>query len=363
MMLTAAHDLLKPLNAESSDEFCNPMSAGAFLLADTIGGVIGIAVAPLIPIGTRYKIIFVTVLSVISFLITAFKYSSETIALVGVLMAAFAAGFGEATIISVSLNHKESAVSAYASGLGAAALLSSGAYLVMTFIFSTQVTLLLLMIVPFVIFLAFWFLIRTPKGVACEVSKAEPASISIESESAAKMSVMEKFRKLMIIAPATIIPIFTTSVLRCFINQGLLELVHSHDVSLKPDAQYRIFTTVANMGMFVTQSSVSCLQVQRLWLLPIIETFLMILILFQVLASLPNFYLLLVLSLANGMIGGAAIVNTYCRIRKETEPHLRPVHMEVAIFANELAAATAGFIAIPSHSAICSIITSLRNRK
>lgn len=361
MMLTAAHDLLKPLDV-GSNNLCNPLSAGTFLLADTIGGVIGIAVAPVCPMGRKGKISFITLLSTASFVITAFSYS-ETIALFGVLAAAFAAGFGEATIMAVSLEHEMGVICAYTSGLGAAALISSGAYLVTAYFVSTRTSLLLMTAVPFVMYFTFWFVIQNPVNSLEKKSIPNGSQTTVQVEKELANSNFEKVKMLLTVTPATLVPLFLTSVLRCFINHGLLELVHSRDVTFDSDVQYRWLNTVANMGMFFSQSSVSCLRINKLWILPCIQTLLMALILLQILMSSTHFYLIVLLSFLEGMVGGAAIVNTYYDIRMKTRVDLQPVQMEAAILANEMGAATAGFIAIPSHSAICSMISTFRSRK
>lgn len=360
-MMAASHDLLKPRDKER-EQFCNPLSTGTFLLADTIGGMTGIAVAPFSPMTINANIAIITSLSIASFIITAYSFS-ETTALIGVLAAAFSAGAGEATILNFSLSHEKYVTSAYTSGLGAASILSSGIYLCSMMFLSTRTALLLMVIVPLVMYAAFAFLIQSP------TVEKEIREVSISNhESAIKIdgvqqegSILRQGKDLLRSAPQILLPIFLTTFLRSFIVQGLLELVHSRDITSNADLQLRYFNTLANCGIFISQSSISWFSIEKLWLLPCVQVLILIIVLFQILIPSPSFYIVAFLSLAAGLVGGSAVVNTYFRIRQDIPHQMQPLHMEAAIFANELASAVAGLVSIPSHSFICGIIPALKH--
>jgi battenin len=294
--------------------------------------------------------------------ITASSYS-ETTALTGVVVAAFSAGAGEATILNFSLGHEKYVISAYTSGLGAAAILSSGVYLCSMIFFTTQTALLIMVIVPFIMYITFAMVIQNPKA-----AKSDERATGGDQESACSQdkahimqkSFLENGIDLLQSAPLMLLPIFLTTFLRSLIVQGLLELVHPRDTAGNSDATFRYFNTLANLGIFMSQSSVSLYSIQRLWILPCFQILILILVLVQILLPSPSFYIVACLSLAAGLVGGAAVVNTYYRIRQDIPPERQALHMEAAIFANELASAVAGLVSIPSHSFICGIISSIR---
>lgn len=353
MMLTAAHDLLTP--HDSPAEFCNPMSAGTFLVADTIGGVAGISMAPLVPVRTDFKMAMVTIVSLCSFVVAAFSHS-ELASLTSVVMAAFAAGFGETTILSLSLKYHQRVLSAYTSGLGASAILSSGAYLIATSFLSIKQSLLVMLVVPIIMCIAFWLIIGKPEEIATNETASCQKGIAVDAEPITP--IRGKAFRLLLLTPHTILPIFMTSVLRSFMNQGLFELIYDPAVGISAEVQYRVYNAICNLGMFISQSSVQCVQIKKLWFLPLIEAAVMALVLLQILSQTPSLYLTVLLSLMGGLVGGAVIVNTYYRVRKETPSDLQSAHMGIAICANELGAAVAGFSAVPSHAAICSFIST-----
>ena len=355
-ILAAAHDLLKLSQSRDEKQFCNPLSTGTLLICDTAGGLVGILCAPLIPISSHIKIVFVTLLTMAGFMVVAYSYS-DIVTLTSVFFIAFGAGFGEAVIMNESLDHRKSVISAYTSGSGAAAILSSTAYLSATFFFTTRTSLQLMLVVPLIMSAAYFCVIQKASG-----QSDDPQPGTSVTQEAKSLPVREKALVLMHSLPATLVPLLLTSTFRSFMSQGLFELMDAKESGLSNDIQYRLHVTLCNSGMFLAQSTAQWLPVRILWLLPVIEIIITIAIVVQILATESIFVFSLFLSFTAGLNGGAVVTLVYCKIRNECLSQIQSFVMQAAILFNELGSAIAGSIAIPTHTYICSLISSSNPR-
>lgn len=68
---------------------------------------------------------------------------------------------------------------------------------------------------------------------------------------------------------------------------------------------------------------------------------------------LPSFWIVVVVVLYEGLLGGAAYVNTFYRISKDVAPRHREFSLRIASLADSAGIALAGGVALPVHDALC----------
>lgn len=356
IVLTAAHDILKPnqpsVNSTAASEVCNPLSTGTFLIADTVAALIGISVAPFVFKNIWFRMILTASLSFSSYVIIALTVS-DVMSFVGVFIGAFAAGFGEATIMMFAAKYDKNIVAGYSAGFGAAGIFSSGAYLMLTLFLSTRVTLLIMIFVPIMMCLDLWLIITPPDTSADRESENQSITESLPY--------MEKLQQIPSILPNVILPIFVSTFFMCFINQGLFELVYVDSVSLSRDVQYRLYVTLCQVGIFVGQSSAQIFQVTELWILSVVEGGLVLLVLGEIMFPMHQIASMVVFAIAEGLVGGMSFVNTFYILSEQSEQRVTSFNMEVGMIANEVGAVAAGFLSIPTHNYLCQVIPRVRN--
>lgn len=368
VMLTAAHDLLK-VDVSGTDiknqsisleveviSSCNPLSTGSFLIADTFGALVGISIAPFVATSVWIRVLMTAGLSLTSYLVTAFSLS-YIMSFAGVFVGAFSAGFGEATIMTYAASYDKDIVSGYSAGMGASGIFSSAAYLTLTFFLSTQVTLLTMVFVPFLLCFAFAFIITSPEEASAS-GKRTYGAVADDSSEDLNFSYSEKFKQLPPLIWTILVPVFVSTFFMCFINQGLFELVYIDTMPLDRDVQYRLFVTLCQVGLLIGQSSVQLIPIRELWILTLVEGVLCLLVLGEILHPTHLTAPIVVIAVMEGMIGGAAFVNTFYYISQESRGEsVTSFNMEMGMIANEVGAVVAGIVAIPTHTFLCSVLS------
>ncbi|MEQ2245754.1 G1/S-specific cyclin cln3 [Ilyodon furcidens] len=141
-----------------------------------------------------------------------------------------------------------------------------------------------------------------------------------------------------------------------FINQGLMELLFFHNFFLSHAAQYRWYQTLYQIGVLVSRSSLYCIKFRRVWIFSLLQVVNAVFLLFAVrFQFLPSAWIVLVIILYEGLLGGAAYVNTFYFISKETESRYREFAMATASVGDSLGIALAGLVAFPVHKYFCSL--------
>uniref|UniRef100_A0A8C7QF95 Battenin n=1 Tax=Oncorhynchus mykiss TaxID=8022 RepID=A0A8C7QF95_ONCMY len=131
-----------------------------------------------------------------------------------------------------------------------------------------------------------------------------------------------------------------------FINQGLLELLYFPNFYLSHAEQYQ---TLYQVGVLVSRSSLCCVKFRRIWALSLLQCVNAVLLLLSVYYQfLPSAWLVFVIVLYEGLLGGAAYVNTFYFISKEVNRQ-REFAMVAASVGDSLGIAISGLIAFPVH--------------
>ncbi|XP_072454724.1 battenin isoform X2 [Notamacropus eugenii] len=334
VMLSAAHDILRnqrtpennshvdpeptptPRNSTSRYD-CNPVSTAAVLLADILPTFIIKILAPLglhlLPYSPR--IILCGACAAGSFLLVAFSQAVMT-SLSGVVLASISSGLGEITFLALTAFYP-----------------------------------------------SYFLLLKSPDSLASqrdgalETSAQQPLLAGESSKPHPNSNLSLSFSDRWNVFKGLlkyIVPLALVYFAEYFINQGLFELLFFRNTSLTHAQQYRWYQMLYQVGVFVSRSSLHCCRFRFIWLLAVLQFlnlgFLMVEVWF---GFLPSIYLIFVIILYEGFLGGAAYVNTFYHVSVETQDEHREFAMATACIADTLGIALSGALALPLHDFLC----------
>ncbi|XP_073253532.1 battenin-like [Porites lutea] len=375
VMLSAAHDILAVNSTDqaaatnsSKSELtqssnvsdgleCNPLSTGTVLLADILPTLIIKITAPFYMQKIKYSIrIAICVLfAFASFFVVAFSHVLW-FSLLGVVFASISSGFGEITLLSYSAYFDKDVVSTWSSGTGAAGVFGALAYAGFTSAgVSPRNTVLIMNVIPFTLGISYWFILEQPRSVREEEPLLSNAgndkpgdhpsnSLSLKT----KLDITKSLLKYML-------PLFFVYFAEYSINQGLHELIYWNGIWLTPSEQYRWYQVDYQIGVLISRSSVNIFPIHRIWLLAVLQNVNLVVLLCEAYFHfLPSVWIMFVIILYEGLLGGACYVNAFYRISKEIKQEYREFSMGVASMADSCGIALAGAVALPTHNALCS---------
>ena len=358
LMLAAAHDLLTRPDLDSEEQFCNPLSTGAIALADTVPALIGIVIAPFCFKNMTLRIWLTIVFNAASFNVAAFSTSNMTV-FAGVAFGAFACGFGEASLLAYTTQFDKEIISGFCSGTGAATVVSAAIYLLLSLVLPTKPILLIMNIVPFLTAVAYFFILVQPEPEVLNQVISAPATdeVAVSYERTSFFAAAKSYLIILRHGLWFAIPISISTFSLYFINQGLFELLFFKGTSFDQPMQYRLFSTLSAVGVFLSRSSVQVIRIDKLWTIPMLQLCVLVVVMTHVLEPfLHSIYVVMVLVFLGGIFGGAGYVNTFNKINNVCDEKEKHVISAMSLIGNELAAAVAGFVAIPAHDAICTLI-------
>ncbi|XP_066997902.2 battenin isoform X2 [Anabrus simplex] len=376
VMLSAAHDVLSTETnytegqntthtVKNSTRDCNPLSTGAILLADILPSLLVKLVAPFLPLFVHFRLLAVILLSCCGFLLVALS-TVEWITILGVVATSIASGLGELTILAYSSGFDREAISMWSSGTGGAGIFGAGSYAGLTALgLSPSQSLLIMLVVPVVMGVSFWCILQHPNQTLllwCEAEVSVETRDETGGEDGANSSEIKYTRilweKLCDIPPLLkyMIPLTAVYLFEYFINQGLFELVYYPNIWIDHKEQYRWLQLDYQIGVFISRSSASFITIQKIWLLALLQFVNVLLFVFEVLYFyIPSIWVVFVIVLWEGTLGGAAYVNTYYRISKEVLPAKREFSLSITTIADAVGIGIAGVLAIPVHNIICDL--------
>ena len=373
IMLSAAHDLLRQTETETERNArdCNALSTGTILLADVVPGIIIKSFAPFYfsAVSMEARVGCVVGLSSLSYLLV-WASLSPSLTLAGVVCASLASGLGEASFLSHTHLFSEPVISAWSSGTGASGVIGAGSYAGLTGLgVPPRLTVLVMLVVPLCLGLTFWSLLEPsltnnsseyfPLADTADQTPppSQPELSSSHQSFQHKLSVLRGLAKFMV-------PLGFVYFFEYLINQGLFELLYFPGSSLSHSQQYRWYQLTYQCGVLVSRSSLSCLSIHRISLLAGLQGINLLLLSWQAVAwSLAGDLGLTVIFLMifwEGLLGGAAYVNTFFRISEESEARDKQFALGIASLADSSAIGLAGLAALPLHNIICDLpVTSL----
>ncbi|XP_042559073.1 battenin-like [Clupea harengus] len=153
-----------------------------------------------------------------------------------------------------------------------------------------------------------------------------------------------------------IVPLAVVYFAEYFINQGLLELLFFPESSLSHAEQYRWYQSLYQIGVLVSRSSLFCLRIRWVGVLSALQFVNAVLLTMAVYYQfLPAVWVVLVIVFYEGLLGGAAYVNTYYSISTETGDREREFSMAAASVGDSLGISLSGATALPLHHYFCSL--------
>ncbi|CAG9529864.1 unnamed protein product [Cercopithifilaria johnstoni] len=400
IMLSAAQDILEQghenatANVETkcleriTDRQCAIITTGAVLLADILPCLLVKLSFPFfmqrIPFGVRHLI--VCLLQALSYLIVAFS-SGIIISLLGVVFASISSGLGEITYLSLTPYFNKNTISTWSSGTGGAGVVGALAYAILTephFLnLSPKVTLLVMLVVPLLFSLAYWWLLVLPDSIhkvnvmkpntwivpktymsansfkdTTSIAETNDRKFSSEKVKQRILSFKEMLRTTLTLL-RFMIPLMLVYIGEYLINQGILQLiVYSCDKGwhLSPSSQYRWYQVLYQVGVFISRSSINIILLPywALVLLPILQfTNVLIFFLESLYFYIPHIWVLFLLILFEGLFGGSAYVNTFSHIHDFVKPDVREFALSISSLGDSIGIVIAGLLSIPLHNYIC----------
>lgn len=373
IMLSAAYDILSSKfnlsdSGTSGPRECNTLSTGAILLADILPSLFIKFMSPFFPLWIHTRMVAVIVLNVSGFLLVAFS-PMLWVALSGVVAMSLASGLGEVSLLSYMAFYKDkNVITMWSSGTGGAGVLGSLSFLVLTNLLTPRDTLLVMNVVPFAMAMTFWALLvhprldagdeeavlSTEKAVIVKVQDDVPVRVS-DASFADRLRDVPSLLKY--IVPLTMVYFF-----EYFINQGLFELIHYKMDSpitgapLDNADQYKIFQVAYQVGVFLSRSSGSFFHIEKIWILSALQGVNVVYFTLEaVYGFTSSLWIVTVLVLWEGLLGGAAYVNTYFCISKQVAPEKREFSMAMSSVGDAIGISASGFLAIPVHNALCAL--------
>uniref|UniRef100_A0A4X2KPQ8 Battenin n=1 Tax=Vombatus ursinus TaxID=29139 RepID=A0A4X2KPQ8_VOMUR len=346
VMLSAAHDILKnqrapennshvdpeptPTSHNSTSRYdCNPVSTAAVLLADILPTFIIKMLAPfglhLLPYSPR--IILCGACTASSFLLVAFSQEVMT-SLSGVVLTSISCGLGEITFLALTAFYPSEVVSWWSSGTGGAGVLGALSYLGLTLVgLSPENTLISMLGIPVLLLATYFLLLKSPDSSACQrdgalgTSAQRPLTAGESSKPYPNFNQSLSFSDRWNVFKGLlkyIVPLTLVYFAEYFINQGLFELLFFRNTSLNHAQQYRWYQMLYQVGVFVSRSSLRCCHFRFIWLLAVLQFLNLGFLMAEVWFSfLPSIYLVFLIILYEGCLGGAAYVNTFHRVAVE----------------------------------------------
>ncbi|XP_035511104.1 battenin isoform X2 [Morone saxatilis] len=399
VMLSAAHDILKRQesgnatasnsptvavdfqggNSSNSSRYdCNPVSTAAVLLADILPTLVIKLCAPFVihklPYG--FRVLFCAIMAATSFLLVSFS-SAVWMSIIGVIFASISSGLGELSFLSLTVFFSRDVLGGWGSGTGGAGVAGAFLYAGLTQVgLSPQTTLLIMLVVPVAMLISYFILLVPPSSLPqwksreteyAAVGSEERRQLMDESEEEEQEKSTPEDRttgpltfteKLHIIKGLLkfVFPLGLVYFAEYFINQGLMELLYFPNSSLSHAEQYRWYQMLYQVGVLLSRSSLCCVKIRKLWTLSLLQVVNAVVLLFAVgYQFLPSAWLVFVIVLYEGLLGGAAYVNTFYFISKETEDRQREFAMAAASVGDSLGIALAGLAAFPVHRYFCSL--------
>ena len=343
------------------------MSTGVILLADVLPAICVKLIAPFVVISMNIKVIIVVVMSSLSFIIVSVS-SSNMVTILGVICASISSGLGEASFLSFTHYFSECVIGAWSSGTGASGVIGAGSYAVLTSMgLSPHNTVLLMLIIPVGLAITF-FCVVTPTKTYTTSHQYAPISgdeLNTEADEMNEQNIHQEtdlfLNKIILIRGLLkyMVPLGAVYYFEYLINQGLFELLYFPGTVLSHRQQYRVYQVLYQVGVLVSRSSLSCLVINKIYILSTLQGINLVILLLQsiywTLGGNSGLIVILCFIFWEGLLGGAAYVNSFHKISNESSERDREFSLGISSIADSIAIGLAGLSALPLHNWICDV--------
>lgn len=150
--------------------------------------------------------------------------------------------------------------------------------------------------------------------------------------------------------------ILIDSILVCLFVYFQLDLIFFPETWLDQSAQYRWLQVTYQIGVFVSRSSLSLFSTDQIWLMSILQFVNVIFFTFQaIFMTVPMIWVIFIVVLWEGLLGGCCYVNTFNRISKELPMQYKSFGLGLTTVGQSCGIVLAGLLAIPIHHVICKM--------
>ncbi|XP_041094764.1 battenin isoform X2 [Polyodon spathula] len=349
---------------------CNPVSTAAILLADILPTLVIKFSAPffihLIPYSVR--VLLCSLAAAASFAIVSFS-TGIWMSILGVVFASVSSGLGELSFLGLTSFFHSSVISGWSSGTGGAGILGALSYSGLTQVgLSPKNTLLVMLIVPALMMISYFGVLVHPPSLPGWSRKRAPP----QKDRGARRPLLDEEDQEDVINAETLglkekgfvvmgllkymIPLAVVYFAEYFINQGLFELLYFPKSNLKHSEQYRWYQTLYQLGVFISRSSVNCVQIKKIWILAGLQCVnALVLFLAVYYQFLPSIFIVFAFILYEGLLGGAGYVNTFNNISRESSDLHREFSLGAACVSDTLGISLSGALALPLHDYLCRL--------
>ncbi|OBA20549.1 hypothetical protein METBIDRAFT_32536 [Metschnikowia bicuspidata var. bicuspidata NRRL YB-4993] len=358
------------------------------LLADIVPSLSVKLLAPFfihkVPYITRIWIL--VVFSSFGMLLVSMSRENSTLAkLLGVSMASLSSGLGEVSFLQLThfYDEKES-IGGFSMGTGAAGILGSLSFLIMTNLagISTRMALLVFAIIPFGFPMTYHIVLPKPQTgrnyeplcINSTLSTIHNQETYIEDQrppvkrlktKAARMGNHLKntiFSIKPLIKPY-MIPLCSVYIFEYVINQGISPtlLFPLSDLPKWLITSYRdiyvVYGFVYQLGVFLSRSSLTFgFRFERLYTLSVLQMLNLLILLLQSICDFPfdNIVPVVLVVFYEGLLGGLLYVNTFLNVSQNVHPDMREFSMACVGISDSFGIMIAGFISLWLEKSLCT---------
>lgn len=322
VILTAAVDLVGPQTPKA-----------VVLLADVLPSFLIKLAAPFfihkIPYDRRISLL--VGLSTVGMLSVSLA-SPLFLKLVGVVLASFSSGLGEVTFLQLTHFYDTRALNGWSSGTGGAGLVGSGLFMLLTTVLGVSVKTSLLVFAFFPIaFLGVYFYLLPPRDYnrvpgAFPVRNNDPETgldtqpITWEFVAAGYDTTVARLKPLVV---PYMLPLFLVYFSEYTINQGVAPTL-LFPIEELPFSKFRdvyvTYGTLYQLGVFISRSSAPFVRIRRIMIPSVLQFANLVFCIAQSMSPIfPSVWLVFILIFYEGLLGGAAYVNTFLLITEDTD--------------------------------------------
>ncbi|KAK9370112.1 batten's disease protein Cln3 [Lipomyces kononenkoae] len=328
--------------------------------------------------------------------------SSISARLFGVVLASASSGLGELTFLQLTHFYSPLSMAAFSSGTGGAGLAGSFLYLVATtwLRLSVRGTIFASSLLPLLFFVAFFWIMPPPdphlasqsstfasSATAYSLIQDEDASMASSASSEAaiasarinndreslqsgivlsKTPSLEQIMEYMSRTVSRLGPLFFPYMLPLMlvyigeyvINQGisptLLFPIEEMPFTYYRDA-YVTYGTLYQLGVFISRSSSHFVRIRRLYVPAALQLLnVLILIAQSMYTFIPNVYIIMIITFYEGLLGGAAYVNTFLLVSETVAIEEREFAMGAVGVSDSGGIVVAGTICLYLETFLCA---------
>ncbi|KAK9457883.1 batten's disease protein Cln3 [Dipodascopsis uninucleata] len=328
--------------------------------------------------------------------------SSIPARLIGVVFASLSSGLGELTFLQLTHFYDPLSMAAFSSGTGGAGLAGSFLYLVATtwMRLSVKTTIFLSSLLPLTFFVAFFKIMPAPDAhlasrsgtftsVARQYSLLNDEENSVDTSFAsnilsqtstvednlsirslrARVSKIITWDEMMLSAKLTIkrlsplffpymLPLMLVYIGEYIINQGISPTL-LFPLEEMPFSEYRdayvTYGTLYQLGVFFSRSSSHFVRIRKLYVPAILQLInVLILVVQSMYVIIPNVYIIMIIVFYEGLLGGAAYINTFLLVSESIPIEEREFAMGAVGISDSGGIVVAGTICLYVETFLCS---------